>query len=1070
MEDPIDRSPGVSTGAASGSDDLVPEDHGEVETWMAFWLENVSPDDPQIHAILVERYGVEMCRLADYLLGNSTRRHAPAETLELASMGFDEAVASLATFRGAPSARSWLYAQLLRRSRDWRRYLRWPWAARGRASRLEGDGQDARPAGPESLQAGAFDDLPKRARLVLFLHFGLGLVVPEIAYVIGRRPDQVETTLSEARSQIHGALRETNAPDQDLEVWAPLALQARWPSPSPEVCAPLFARIDTGRQGKARLVPTGVGGNLREVLLVFIVLLAALVFGRFFMRLDVHRGRPLYPETPVPTPTAVPVAEVPVHEAPGVVIEETAIALRLDPALSADGRWLAYMQTDNSGNTDVFLFDRQEQASIQVNRAPDGSPAQGWSASPSISADGRWVVFFSDAEDLAAGNDLTCTWNDIEINCLNIFLFDRNHHELRAVTWITRAADGAPADGHSLMPAISADGNWVAFWSSASNLTPEDTQMCGSGEQAHNCWDVFLYNRQNGQIQRIPIGRRYELLESTRLFTLSLSEDGSTLALTIHATDQIAGQLGKNDYSQVWIYQRAESVWQRGSIDSSNRFGEGDSYLPQLSADGRFVAFISSADRLVPGDTNGKADVFVRDLGGKETEIVSISSRGDPGNDHSGILPGEFGMWGETPGISSDGRYVTYISSATNLALLEEDVCPRGQDTPCLQIYLHDRQTDETVSVINRPVEGELFFFPGISGDGGMVHYVDYQYDYCPGPYCADILLYDQRSGMTTMPLSVDTDLSQNFQGTWRNTNFIDTLSGGGVYSLAFSSNGDRIATGLSNGTIRVWSFPDGKLLYTLETHTGLLENLAYSPDGALMASASQDSTVGLWSAADGALLRRLPSEGGSVLDLAFSPDGQVLYLGSQRAAWSWDLRDLVFSLLNYIEYHGEHSLALAVSPDGALLAHGLSDGSLWLRHASNLEVIARVDAHAEAINCLAFSPDGAYLASGGKDHQAQLWRLEQQGGSSWSIERVKVWAHADWVNDLAFSPDGRWLAVAAFRSDIQLWGIPGSAGQDLALQAGNFQPLSVDFSPDGSWLAVGSSWGGMRIWRAPAP
>jgi len=135
MEDPIDRSPGVSTGAASGSDDLVPEDHGEVETWMAFWLENVSPDDPQIHAILVERYGVEMCRLADYLLGNSTRRHAPAETLELASMGFDDAVASLATFRGAPSARSWLYAQLLRRSRDWRRYLRWPWAARGRASR-----------------------------------------------------------------------------------------------------------------------------------------------------------------------------------------------------------------------------------------------------------------------------------------------------------------------------------------------------------------------------------------------------------------------------------------------------------------------------------------------------------------------------------------------------------------------------------------------------------------------------------------------------------------------------------------------------------------------------------------------------------------------------------------------------------------------------------------------------------------------------------------------------------------------------------------------------------------------
>ncbi len=1055
-------------GSAGGSEKAIPESQDEQETLMAFWLENASPGDPQIHSILVERYGADMCRLADFLLERNTlSERNPSDTLELVSRGFDQAISRLATFRGAPTVRSWLYAQMLRLRRGWRRNLRWPRTAREHTLRSEGSENIPRPGSLDAFETRALEDLPKRARLVIFLHFGLRLSFGEIAYMLGRQSDQIETILSKARSQLQCALRDTGAPDQDLDVWAPLALEARWPAPSPEEYSYLLSQASAGRQEKAWLLPTGVSGNLREILLVFFVLLAALILGWYITRQDKHQGRPLYPEAPIPTPTAVQVAEVPLQDIPGSTVPEEEFALRLEPALSADGRWLAYTQLDGSGNTDVFLYDRQESELTQLDLAPDGSPAIGMSYGPSISANGRWVVFYSDAENLALGNRLTCPWGDTEINCFDVFLYDG---ELENLAWITRAAYGAPANGHSVMPTISADGRWVAFWSSASNLVQGDTQMCGSGDQEHNCWDVFIYDRQNGRYQRLPIGRSNALLGTLRLYPLGFSADGNYLALTIHSIDQIAGQLGRTDYSQVWVVDRGMDAWRMVSVNPGDRMGEGDSFLPRLSHDGRYAAFVSLADGLVPEDMNGKSDVFVRDLQEGETEIASVSSLGDPGNDHSGILPEEIFPWGEAPGLSTDGRYVTFVSSATNLVSQEEETCLPGQNMPCGRVLLYDRHTGLLTPVVNQPISDKFFTFPGISGDGGTVYYVYIHQDYCPGFYCADILLYDQRSGVTIAPLAGDLDQRQDLLSVWRESRFIDTVDGGGVYSMAFSTTGSSLATGLSNGTIRVWGLPGGELLYTLETHTGLMEDLAYSPDGALLASASQDGRVGLWSAADGALLHRLPSEGGAVFSLAFSPDGRVLFLGSQRAAWSWDVRDLVFSLLDYIEYYGEHAQAVAVSPDGKLLAHGLSDGSLWLRHASNLDVIARVDAHIDTINCLAFSPDGAYLASGGKDNQAQLWRVEQVSGSTWSIDRVEVWGHADWVNDLAFSPDGRWLAVAAFRSDVQLWGIPGSSGQDLTVLAGNFQPLSIEFSPDGRWLAVGSSWGGVRIWEIPAP
>src|SRR5919204_6943340 len=108
--------------------------------------------------------------------------------------------------------------------------------------------------------------------------------------------------------------------------------------------------------------------------------------------------------------------------------------------------------------------------------------------------------------------------------------------------------------------------------------------------------------------------------------------------------------------------QAAPGFTELDSVSTAGVQGDRDSELPAVSADGRYVAFVSLSDNLVPGDTNGTADVFVRDRLTGTTERVSVSSTGAQANRDSGLLNGMGG-----PSISADGRYVAFDSQATNL-------------------------------------------------------------------------------------------------------------------------------------------------------------------------------------------------------------------------------------------------------------------------------------------------------------------------------------------------------------------------------------------------------------------
>jgi Tol biopolymer transport system component len=156
------------------------------------------------------------------------------------------------------------------------------------------------------------------------------------------------------------------------------------------------------------------------------------------------------------------------------------------PSLSADGRWVAFQSAannlvagDTDGVTDIFVYDRQTDATGRVSLASNGIQSDAGSYSPSLSADGRWVAFESEASNLVA-NDT----NKVR----DIFVYDR---QTGATERVSLASNGIQSNGESNSPRISANGRWVAFVSWANNLVTADT----------NDWsDIFVYDRQIGVI------------------------------------------------------------------------------------------------------------------------------------------------------------------------------------------------------------------------------------------------------------------------------------------------------------------------------------------------------------------------------------------------------------------------------------------------------------------------------------------------------------------------------------------------------------------------------------------
>jgi hypothetical protein len=340
---------------------------------------------------------------------------------------------------------------------------------------------------------------------------------------------------------------------------------------------------------------------------------------------------------------------------------------------------------------------------VRVNVSSAGDQTDYSGGRPSISDDGRFIAFEGG---------------------VGIFVYDRQNGTAELVS-VDSA--GNPANDASQNAAISGNGRFVAFESYATNLTENPPAYIG----------VYVHDRQTGLTEVVGVNSTGQAI-SQGASAPSISADGRFIAF------ETADPLVQSDTNQtvdVYVLDRQNGTTELVSVDSAGNQSNYASTDAAISADGHFVAFVSYAANLVPGDTNDERDVFVHDLQRGTTERVSVSTSGDQANNAS-----------LDPAISGDGRMVVFMSVATNLV--------PGEPNYWADTFVRDRLTGTTrlvnVDRDGNPVMG-AGIRPAISRDGRFVAFDSDAANMVPGDTnnAADVFIYDLQTGVARL-MSVD--------------------------------------------------------------------------------------------------------------------------------------------------------------------------------------------------------------------------------------------------------------------------------------------------------------------------
>ena len=370
-------------------------------------------------------------------------------------------------------------------------------------------------------------------------------------------------------------------------------------------------------------------------------------------------------------------------------------------ALNMDGAFITFYSDasnlvvdDTNDVRDVFVHHRGDPATERASVSSPGEQANRASheqgRAPAINGDGTVVAFYSAAFNLVP--DDTNGKSDVFVRVSGSAATERV-----SVAW-----NGAQGDGSSTLPSISRNGQLVAFPSLAANLVPNDT---------NDAADIFIRDRVERTTERLC-----RVQGNGSSTTPAISADGTVVAFASAATNLVSDD--RNGHLDIFVCDRHSGTPELVSVSSAGVPSNGDSLLPAISEDGRFVAFKSAADKLADGDTNDVVDVFVRDRVLRTTERVSVNLHG--GNADDASFP---------PSISFDGRFVAFGSAATNLVDNDFNHVP--------SVFLRDRLAKRTVMVDvasdgQQANAGTPDVAPSLSGDGQFVGFVSFASNLAP--------------------------------------------------------------------------------------------------------------------------------------------------------------------------------------------------------------------------------------------------------------------------------------------------------------------------------------------------
>ncbi len=961
----------------------------------------------------------------------------------------ETALKSLSHYPTGTDFATWLYALVMDECRTIQRRKWWKTGFR-------------KTPAPAPLSAGKppalATTLPDTLRLPLMLAYGFDLEIPQIAEILHHRETTIQTRIESALRQLPGLDREekTHALKGEIARCYPTP-----PEPA-EGFPALIERITSGTgQGNARTplpIPFTFSGEFAWVSLA--VLFLAGIFWVFNQTDTENTTLPLFPSPTPPLPEVITPGALSIFEQPESRYATYYDAS--DPASSADGRLTVYSVNDENGSS-IYLYNREEGKSTPINLLPDslnsennflfypdisadgtkivfmaeffagskfacpygtgfscsqiilydraqqslriissdlvGNPGNAESSGAVISGDGRYVAFWSFADNLVPGDNEHCQGNSSQVddhNCGDIFVKDlqtsaiqripvgRNHNywtgfqldlsvngewlvftlsnlnvvekdlnltpnpeDVFAVHLptgefhpVNLASDGTPGNGSSHLGKISGDGRYVAFVSEASNLSDE------KGEQDN---DVFLHDLINGETLQISLLPNGEPMKGS------------------------SGMIPGNDWSS-WLSMSANGRW---TIFNT------------------FIADLTTSDfaaQCAPNFGNPRLcyGIFLYDRQTGKTTQVNL-----PGSNP--FILSEAMIY--SPSISDDGQWLSFSA----IELYKSPTCPVGN---CSEVYSFDLQTETRFS-ISKPVAEVVAlattwqFQTYLEGHDAWVNGVAISPN-------GEFLASAGQEGSLLLWNLAEERIQQ-------------TLSAGTtpINAVAFSSNG-FLAAGDQEGTVCVYAIPTGETYRCLSDHPGGVRSLAFSPDGEFLVVGAR-GVVRVWRFVEGDLLhvREYPYPGGFVESVAFSPDGDLLATAVSSEIWVRETS--TGEIVARLKGHYSKIFDVAFSPDGQFLASGSEDQTAVIWKIEKIETDWRFEYHAtfqheEWVRAVAFSPDSQFLATGTFDSIIVQWRITD-GQPVQTLQRTTQ----DQVIDLAFSPDGKQIAAGTVRG-LRLW------------------------------------------------